>query len=152
MLRQLALQLFLPRWLRGRLLHFLHEIIWINNNYAASCILYTRLEIAHRFRYGEVVLEVDLGCGDESGAHEDAEDREADRVVLLPRVWAARMLGEGGAVVQRDAHEEHGQAPAQAAEHSLVTVSARGRERERERCKEIWTETGWNVLPIRVLA
>lgn len=62
------------------------------------------------------------------------------------------MLGEGGAVVQRDAHEEHGQAPAQAAEHSLVTVSARGRERERERCKEIWTETGWNVLPIRVLA
>ena len=60
------------------------------------------LSIAHRFRYREIVLEVDLGRGDESGA-----------------------------VVQRDAHEEHGQAPAQAAEHSLVAVSARG-ERERD--------------------
>lgn len=90
------------------------------------------LSIAHRFRYREIVLEVDLGRGDESGAHEDAEDGEADRVVLLPCVRAAGMLGEGGAVVQRDAHEEHGQAPAQAAEHSLVAVSARG-ERERER-------------------
>ena len=64
------------------------------------------LSIAHRFRYREIVLEVDLGRGDESGAHEDAEDGEADRVVLLPCVRAAGMLREGGAVVQRERERE----------------------------------------------
>lgn len=67
--------------------------------------------ITHRLRDRKIVLEVDLRGSDQGGAHEDAEGREAHRIVLLPCVWAARMLGERCAMIQSDTDEEHGQAP-----------------------------------------
>lgn len=67
--------------------------------------------ITHRLRDRKIVLEVDLRGSDQGGAHEDAEGREAHRIVLFPCVWAARMLGERGAMIESDTDEEHGQAP-----------------------------------------
>lgn len=64
-----------------------------------------------------------LRGSDECCAHEYGEGGEADGIVLLVALRAAAgMRREGGAVVQRDAHEEHSQPPAQRAEHALVTV------------------------------
>jgi len=42
------------------------------------------------------------------------------------------MVGERGRVVQRYAHEEHGQTPAQRTEHSLVPVFVRVRAQQRD--------------------
>lgn len=79
------------------------------------------------------VRRVHLRGGDERAAHEHGEGSEADGVVLLEaQRAAARVRAEGRAVVQRDAHEEHRQPPAQRAEHALVAVPAeRGTSGER---------------------
>lgn len=80
-----------------------------------------------------VVPKVHLRGSDQSGAHEHGKRGETNGVVLLAVLRpVTRMVRERGRMVQRYAHEEHGQAPAQGTEHSLVTVFVGVRAQQRD--------------------
>lgn len=70
------------------------------------------------------LFEAKLSGGDEGAAHEHGEDGVAGHVVAVDDVdRAARVIGEDVGVVECDADEEHGDCPAEWAEHSLSTVA-----------------------------
>ena len=92
-------------------------------------VLHVRvLNLAHRVVAALLIgvarlLEDELGGGDEGAGHEHREDGEADGVVALDALLvAARVVAEHVRVVERDADEEHGDGPAERAEHALSAV------------------------------
>ena len=67
------------------------------------------------------VPEGDLRGHEEGAEHEEGEDGEADVVVALGVAHVALAVKVPG-VVQHDAHEEHGEAPAHGTEDALLAV------------------------------
>ena len=69
------------------------------------------------------LLEDELSRRDEGARHENGEDGETDSVVAFDALLvAARVVAEHVRVVERDADEEHGDGPAERAEHPLAAV------------------------------
>jgi len=68
--------------------------------------------------------EAELGGGEEGAAHENREDGVARHIVAVDDVdRAARVVRKHVGVVESYADEEHGDRPAEGAEHSLAAVA-----------------------------
>ncbi len=88
-------------------------------------LLLLLLHVVHGHGVGghDRVSEGDLRGDKECAEHEEGEDVEADVVVLLRLADVAPSTHvRQERVVQHDAHHEHGQSPAEGAEHALAAV------------------------------
>lgn len=93
--------------------------------YNARREIINRQRGTYRFGGWKLVLEIDLRRCYQGSAHQNAEYCETNGVILFPLVGFTRMIWERRAVIKGDSDEEHGQAPSETSEHTLMAVSVK---------------------------